>query len=53
MHRSFFFDVDASFHYGAAPPILFLEPGGRPLLRPDRLANRTLLSSTVKHVRLL
>jgi hypothetical protein len=48
-----FFDVDVSFHCGAAPPILFLEPGGHPLLRPNRLANRTLLSSTVKHVRLL
>jgi hypothetical protein len=31
-----FFDVDVSFHYGAAPMILFLEPGGRPRLRPDR-----------------
>jgi hypothetical protein len=48
-----FFDVDVSFHYGAAAMILFLEPGDRPRLRPDRLANRTLLSSTVKHVRLL
>jgi hypothetical protein len=48
-----FFDVDVSFHCGAAPPILFLEPGGRPLLRPARLVNRILLSSTVKHVRLL
>jgi hypothetical protein len=48
-----FFDVDVSFHCGAAPMILFLEPGGRPRLRSDRLANRTLLSSTVKHVQLL
>jgi hypothetical protein len=46
-----FFDVDVSFHCGAAAMILFLEPGGRPRLRPDRLDNRTLLSSTVKHVR--
>jgi hypothetical protein len=48
-----FFDVDVSFHCGAAPTILFLEPGCRPRLCPYRLANRTLLSSTVKHVWLL
>jgi hypothetical protein len=34
-----FFDVDVSFHCGAAPMLLFLEPGGHPRLRPDRLAN--------------
>jgi hypothetical protein len=48
-----FFDVVVSFQSGALLPPLFLDPGGRPLLRPARLANRNLFSSIDKHVLLL
>jgi hypothetical protein len=48
-----FFDVVVSFQWGALLPTLFIDPGGRPLLRPARLANHALFSSNDKHVLLL